>query len=365
MRKLDAKRVVVKIGTNTVCRSDGTIDQGYLEDVARQVRELYERRVQSIVVTSGAIGTGSAEMGLDGKNKDMAMKQACAAVGQAILMMAWRDAFRLHGMTVGQVLLTYGSFSNRARYLDLKKAIDELFRLGAVPVINENDVIATDEIDEVFGDNDKLSALVASKMDADLLILLTDVDGLYDRNPETDPDARLIPTVDEITKDIERIAGNRKNERSTGGMRTKINAAKVAMESGCNMVIANGHEPNVILRIVEGEELGTLFTPHVRYSNRERWIIFACPRGKLNIDEGAETAIRKGNSLLPCGILSVEGKFKKGEVVRINGMAKGMVNYSSAEIAAMVEACRLEKAEGRHNGHDRAVVESEDIVLHE
>lgn len=365
MRKLDAKRVVVKIGTNTICRADGTIDQGYLEDVARQVRELHGRGVQSIVVTSGAIGTGSAEMGLDGKNKDVAMKQACAAVGQAILMMAWRDAFRLHGMTVGQVLLTYGAFSSRARYLDLRKAIDELFRLGAVPIVNENDVIATDEIEEVFGDNDKLSALVASKMDADLLILLTDVDGLYDRNPETDSDARLIPTVDEITKGIERMAGTRKNERSTGGMRTKINAAKVAMESGCSMVIANGHEPSAIVRIVDGEELGTLFTPHVRYSNRERWIIFACPRGKLNIDEGAEKAIREGKSLLPCGILSVEGRFKKGEVVRINGMAKGVVNHSSSEIAAMVEACRREKAEGRHNGHDRAVVESEDIVLHD
>ncbi len=365
MRKLDAKRVVVKIGTNTICRDDGTVDQGYLEDVARQIGVLRERDVEAIVVTSGAIGSGSAELGLDGKNKDVAMKQACAAVGQGVLMMAWRDAFRRYGMNVGQVLLTYGAFSSRGRYLDLRKAIDEMFRLGVVPVVNENDVIATDEIEEVFGDNDKLSALVASKMDADLLLLLTDVDGLYDRNPETDPDARLIPTVDEITKDIERIAGSRKNERSTGGMRTKINAAKVAMESGCSMVIANGHEPNVIVRVVDGEEMGTLFTPHVRYSNRERWILFACPRGKLNIDEGAEEAIRNGNSLLPCGIVSVEGRFKRGEVVRINGLAKGMVNNSSTEIAAMVEACQREKAEGRHNGHDRAVVESADIVLHE
>ena len=365
MRRLAPRRVVVKIGTNTICREDGTVDQGYLEDVARQIWELQERGIQSIVVTSGAIGTGSAELGLDGKNKDIAMKQACAAVGQAILMMAWRDAFRAFGMSVGQVLLTYGAFSNRARYLDLRKAIDELFRLGVVPVVNENDVISTDEIEEVFGDNDKLSALVASKMDADLLILLTDVNGLYDRNPETDPDARLIPTVDEITKDIERIAGSRKNERSTGGMRTKISAARVAMESGCSMVIANGHEPNVIVRIVNGEELGTLFTPHVRYSNRERWILFACPRGKINIDEGAERAIRDGKSLLPCGIISVEGKFKKGEVVRINGIAKGVVDYSSAEIAEMVETCRREKAEGRHNGHDKAVVENENIVLHD
>ncbi|NLI73733.1 MAG: glutamate 5-kinase [Euryarchaeota archaeon] len=365
MRELDAERIVVKIGTNTICRADGTIDQNYLIDVARQVRELRNRGIQIIVVTSGAIGTGSAELGLDGKYKDIAMKQACAAVGQAILMMAWRDAFRLHGLSVGQVLLTYGAFSNRARYLELRKSMDELFRLGVVPIINENDVIATDEIDEIFGDNDKLSALVASKMDADLLILLTDVDGLYDRNPDNDPDARLIPTIDEITKDIERIAGNRKNERSTGGMRTKIDAARIAMESGCNMIIANGHKPNIIIRIVEGEELGTLFTPQVRYSNRERWIIFTPPRGKLNIDEGAESAIHNGMSLLPCGVLSVEGKFKKGDVVRINGVAKGIVNYSSREISEMVKICQLERKEGRHKGHDRAVIESSDIVIHQ
>ncbi len=240
MRDLNAKRIVVKIGTNTVCKGDGTVDQAYLDEVARQVVELGKKGIQSIVVTSGAIGSGSSELHLDGKNKDVAMKQVCAAVGQASLMLAWRDAFRRYDKSVGQVLLTYGAFSDRARYLDLRKAIDEMFRLGVVPVVNENDVIATDEIEEIFGDNDKLSALVASKMDADLLILLTDVDGLYDRNPEGDKDAHLIPTVDEVTKDIENIAGNRKNERSTGGMRTKINAAKIAMQSGCNMVIANG-----------------------------------------------------------------------------------------------------------------------------
>lgn len=365
MRKLDAKRVVVKIGTNTICRGDGTVDQAYLEDVARQVKELQLRGVQSIVVTSGAIGSGSSELGLDGKNKDVAMKQACAAVGQAILMMAWRDAFRRYGLKVGQVLLTYGAFSDRARYLDLRKAIDEMFRLGVVPVVNENDVIATDEIEEIFGDNDKLSALVASKMDADLLILLTDVDGLYDRNPEADRDAKLIPVVDEITKDIERIAGARKNERSTGGMRTKISAAKVAMDSGCGMVIANGHLPDAIVRVATGEELGTLFSPHARYTNRERWIIFACPRGKLVIDEGAERAVREGNSLLPCGIMAVEGRFKKGDVVRINAFAKGVVNLSSTEIAGLVEACQKEKEAGRRNGNGRAVVSSENIVLHE
>jgi len=362
MRDLHAKRIVVKIGTNTICKGDGTVDQDYIDDVARQVVELESRGVQSIVVTSGAIGSGSSELRLDGKNKDVAMKQACAAVGQAILMLAWRDAFRKHGKSVGQVLLTYGAFSDRARYLDLRKAIDEMFRLGVVPVVNENDVIATDEIEEIFGDNDKLSALVASKMDADLLILLTDVDGLYDRNPEGDKDAHLIPTVDEITKDIEAIAGSRKNERSTGGMRTKINAAKISMQSGCSMVIANGHAQDVISRVATGEELGTLFTARSHYTNRERWILFACPRGKVTVDEGAERALRDGRSLLPCGIVAVEGKFKKGEVVRINAFAKGLVNCSSTEMNALVQKSRQDKAAGK-NGNGNAVISSENIVM--
>ncbi len=181
-----------------------------------------------------------------------------------------------------------------------------------IPIVNENDVIATDEIEEVFGDNDKLSAMVASKMDADLLMLLTDVDGLYDRNPEMDKDARLIPTVDEITKDIERIAGGNKNARSVGGMSTKIVAAKIAMQSGCNTVIANGQLEDVIVKVVRGEEMGTLFTSQSKYTNRQRWILFASPRGKIVVDEGAEKALRSGKSLLPCGIIAVEGRFKKG-----------------------------------------------------
>ncbi|MGD1060531.1 MAG: glutamate 5-kinase [Methanomassiliicoccales archaeon] len=364
MRELSPKRVVVKIGTNTICGADGRVDQTYLENVARQVMALRLRGVETILVTSGAIGSGSSELGLDGRQKDVAMKQACAAVGQATVMMAWRDAFKRHGKTVGQVLLTYGAFSDRIRYLNLKKAIEEMFRLGVVPVVNENDVISTDEIEEVFGDNDKLSALVASKIDADLLILLTDVDGLYDRNPEVDPEAKLISTVDKITKDIERAAGANRNERSVGGMRTKLSAAKVAMASGCNMVVANGSINDVILRIVNGEEIGTLFTAKSRYSNRERWILFAAPRGRLEIDRGAEKALRSGKSLLPCGVVSSTGRFKEGDVVRINGFAKGVVNFSSKELPELIDRCKAEKANG--NGkvtNDKVVVGRENIVL--
>ncbi|MFA5313462.1 MAG: glutamate 5-kinase [Methanomassiliicoccales archaeon] len=363
MRDLKAKRIVVKVGTNTLCKSEGGIDDVYIEGLAEQIIEMEKLGVQTILVTSGAIGSGSSELGLDGINKDMAMKQACAAVGQATLMMAYRDIFKMYGKSVGQVLLTYGAFSDRIRYLNLKKAIDEMFKLGVVPIVNENDVIATDEIADVFGDNDKLSALVASKMDADLLILLTDVDGLYDRNPLTDENAKLIRIVDEITPEIEHMAGGRKNERSTGGMRTKINAAKISMTSGCNMVIANGALDNVVLRIVKGEEIGTLFTAKKVYSNKQRWILFASPKGKVELDEGAQKAVRDGRSLLACGIVNIDGKFKAGDVIRIDGFAKCITKCSSEEIAELVQSCRGEHTNGK--GNNNIVAENTDIIMTE
>lgn len=364
MRAIDAKRIVVKIGTNIICNSDGTIDKKYIADVARQIIELEKRNIQTIIVTSGAIGTGSAELGLDGKQKSIAEKQACAAVGQPTVMLAYHEAFKKYGKSVGQVLLTYGAFSDRKRYLDLRRTMDELFSLGAIPIVNENDVISTDEIEEVFGDNDKLSALVASKIDADLLLMLTDVDGLYDRNPEFDKNARLISEIDEITKDIERMAGTKKNERSVGGMKTKLAAAKIATQSGCSMIIANGRVENVILRAVRGEEIGTLFTPKKRYSNKERWILFGSPRGKLFIDSGAERALREGKSLLPWGIDAIEGRFKEGDIVRIGDFAKGIVNYSSSELSKLKEECISERKAGlKKNGGNRVVVDNENIVL--
>jgi len=362
MRDLKPKRIVVKVGTNTLCKSDGSVDVDYIEGLAEQVIELEKLGTQTMIVTSGAIGSGSSELGLDGMNKDVAMKQACAAVGQATLMMAYRDVFKMYGKSVGQVLLTYGAFSDRVRYLNLKKAIDEMFRLGVVPVVNENDVIATDEIEDIFGDNDKLSALVASKMDADLLILLTDVDGLYDRNPLSDENAKLIRVVDEITPEIESMAGGRKNQRSTGGMRTKINAAKIAMTSGCNMVIANGSIENVVARIVKGEEIGTLFTAKKVYSNKQRWILFASPKGKIDIDDGAEKAVRDGRSLLACGILAIDGKFKAGDVVRIGTFAKGITKCSSDEMLELAQKCKAEHANGS-KGNNHVVSENTDIIL--
>jgi len=367
MRDISATRVVIKIGTNTICRDDGKVDSEYLESIARQVVELERMGVQSIVVTSGAIGSGSSELGLDDIQKDIPHKQACAAVGQAALMLTYREVFARYGRSVGQLLLTYNAFSDRKVYLNLRKTVDALFELGVIPVINENDVISTDEIGDTFGDNDKLSALVASKVDADLLILLTDVDGLYDRNPEMDEDARFIDTVDEITKDIELMAGDGRNGRSKGGMKSKINAARIAMGSGCNAVIANGRTEDVILRIVQGESVGTLFSAKALYTNRERWILYASPRGKITVDAGAEKALKDEGSLLPCGITSVEGRFKAGDVVRLGTFAKGVVNFPSGEIMQLKAGCEKEK---RKNGNgkvrnDSVVVDHCNIVFHD
>jgi len=364
MRDIKAKRIVVKVGTNTLCKRDGTLDFRYIDDLARQIVQLDKKKVQSIIVTSGAIGSGSSELGLKGRQTDIAEKQACAAVGQTTVMLAYRDAFKRYGKGAGQILLTYGAFSDRERYISLRKTIDELFRMGVVPIVNENDVISTDEIEESFGDNDKLSALVASKVDADLLIMLTDVDGLYDRNPLKDKGARLIGTVDEITKDIERIAGASRNKRSVGGMKTKITAAKIAMQSGLHMVIANGRLDDVVLRIAKGEEIGTLFTPTKRYSNKERWILFASPRGQIFVDSGAEKALREGKSLLPIGIDGVEGDFEDGDVVRIGDFAKGVTNFSSEKISDLKRICRDDKKTGiKRTGKGRVVVSNDSIVI--
>ncbi len=366
MRDLSVTRAVIKIGTNTICDEEGNVDSVYLDGIARQVLELERMGIQSIIVTSGAIGSGSSELGLDDVQKDIPHKQACAAVGQAALMLTYREVFARHNKSVGQLLLTYDAFSDRKVYLNLRKTVDALFELGVIPIVNENDVISTDEIGATFGDNDKLSALVASKVDADLLILLTDVDGLYDRNPETDKDARFIDTVDEITKDIEMMAGGGTSGRSRGGMKTKINAARIAMGAGCNTVIANGRVKDVIVRIVRGESVGTFFSAKALYSNRERWILYASPRGKIMVDAGAEEALRDGGSLLPCGITSVEGRFKEGDVVRLGTFAKGVVNFPSGEIMQLKAECEKEKRKGKHKVHNGSVVMDHcNIVFHE
>jgi glutamate 5-kinase len=327
-----AKRIVIKIGTATLSKAGG-IDKDYVRGIARQIADLRSEGRQVLLVTSGAIGMGAGPLKLKGPVVDLKLRQACAAVGQPLLMHEYNTAFAELGLVDSQVLLTAEVLSKRKSYLNLRNAIETLLTLGVVPILNENDSVSTDEIGTAFGDNDKLSALVASKIDADLLILLTDIDALYDKDPRTHPDAKPIHVVEEITSDIIKAAGKKGSAYSTGGMKTKIEAAKIAATAGCRIVLAHGREPNVLSRILAGEQIGTLFLPKgEKLPNRKRWILHSRPEGTIYIDDGAMAALKKKKSLLPKGITKIEGTFGVGAVVMINTQAKAVTSLSSAEL---------------------------------
>ena len=357
-----ATRIVVKIGTNTLAK-DGGVNTAYVRQVARQISGLMKGGRQVVIVTSGAIGMGVGQLGPGAKPKDMKMRQACAAVGQPLLMQEYRKAFARFGVTVGQVLLTAEVLNHRKTYLNLRNSIETLLGLGVIPVVNENDSVSTDEIGTAFGDNDKLSALVASKIDADLLIMLSDIDGLYDKDPRKSKDAKLIATVYEITAALEQNAGGKGSEYATGGMKTKLAAAKIAASAGCRMVLSHGKVKDVINRIIDGEEIGTLFMPKRKLSNRKRWILNSAAVGTIEVDEGAMRAIRNNKSLLPSGIKGIKGTFDAGSVVMINAEAKAVASLSSSQLRAIA---------GKHSSEIRKVLgpgtrdvaaTPEDIVL--
>ena len=247
----NAKRMVIKIGTSVLTKND-SVDVAYVRKIAAQVSSLLEADRQVVIVSSGAIGMGAGQLELEGKVKGMKMRQACAAIGQPLLMQEYRKSFLRHKVTVAQVLLTAEVLNHRKTYLNLRNSIETLLDLKSVPILNENDSVSTDEIGTAFGDNDKLSALVASKIDADLLIMLSDIDALYDKNPQKYADARPIPAVFEITEQIVKNAGGKGSKYATGGMKTKIEAAKIASNAGCRIVLADGRLKNVITRIFAG-----------------------------------------------------------------------------------------------------------------
>ena len=342
----DTQRVVIKIGTNILTK-DTSVDVAYVRRVARQISSLIDTGRQVVVITSGAIGMGAGQLDLTDKIKDMKMRQACAAIGQPLLMAEYRKAFARHGVTVGQVLLTAEVLNHRKTYLNLRNSIETLLKLGVVPILNENDSVSTDEIGSAFGDNDKLSALVASKIDADLLIMLTDIDALYDKNPREFPGAKPIPTVVEITDQIARHAAGKGSRLATGGMKTKIEAARIASNAGCKIVLANGGARNVIGRIMAGEQIGTIFLPKRKLSNRARWILNSAPAGVIRIDNGAIRALSNRKSLLPSGVVSVEGTFDAGAVVMLNDNAKAVTSLSSAQIKAVA---------GKHSSQVRTLL---------
>ncbi len=356
------KRVVIKIGTHTLTKDTG-IDAAYFRTVAAQVASLLQSGRQVVIVTSGAIGMGAGQLELAGKPKDMKMRQACAAIGQPLLMQEYRKAFLHHDVTVAQVLVTAEVLNNRKTYLNLRNAIETLLDMNIVPVLNENDCVSTAEIGTAFGDNDKLSALVASKIDADLLIMLTDIDALYDRDPNKHGDAKPISSVFEITSEIVRNAGGSGSRHATGGMRTKIEAARIASQAGCRLVLANGRAKGVIDRIMAGEEIGTIFMPKRKLSNRARWIINSRPAGTVHIDEGAMQALRNRKSLLPSGVVSVEGDFQAGDVVLLNDAAKAVTSLASTQLEALAGRHSTEIKKLLGPDHRDVVAIPEDIVF--
>ena len=347
-RVCDAKRVVVKFGSNLFFNEGGVIALGrifsFIEDIA--AARLAGRQV--IVVSSGAVALGADALKMKSSNASLAQKQALAAVGQSRLMNLYEQGFAKYGLTAAQVLLTEEDFSSRKRYLNLRHTLTTLLEMGVIPVINENDTVSTTELEvtdrsPTFGDNDKLSALVMSKLEAAVLILLSDVDGLFTDNPRENPDAGFVPEVHEITADILGLAG-RKSARGRGGMATKLQAARIAMDSGGVAIIANGMTTGILRRVLNGENVGTLFEGKTgSLSEKRRWIAFASAvSGRIHINEGALDAITKRNaSLLYAGVTRIENEFERGDVVSIMGpnkqeVARGIVNYSSADASKLI-----------------------------
>jgi len=341
----DLKKIVLKIGTSSLSNEDGSFNRRLTEDIARQVAELRQLGKTIIIVSSGAIGIGVIELNMQTRPREIPLRQAAAAVGQNILMQEWMMAFKKHDLKVAQILLTYEAFSNRMTYLNLRNSISALLDAGVVPIINENDPICVHEIEATFGDNDKLSAMVASKVEAELLILLSDIDGLYNKNPKKNEDAKLISTVEKITPEIESYGGSPTSTKGVGGMRTKIEAAKITSMAGCHMVIANSAVEDVVIKVSGGENIGTLFLAHNgKFKNRTRWIILSKASGKLIVDNGAKDAVKKGMGLLPSGIVEVAGTFDRGDIIEIESegkvFAKGITDYTSSE---------LNKIKGKHS----------------
>jgi glutamate 5-kinase len=332
------RRLVVKVGTGLITRPGLGPDPERIAALAAELASVREGR-ELVLVTSGAIATGMARLTLPERPRTIPEKQAAAAVGQSALMWHYEQAFKRHGVPVGQVLLTAHDISDRARYLNARNTLLALLRFGVLPVVNENDTVAVEEIK--VGDNDNLSALVASLIDADLLVLLTDVDGLYTSDPARDPAAVKLDTVDAITAEIERLVWRGTGAGSVGGMATKLQAAQKAAAAGVPMVIASGRTQGVLARILKGEAAGTYFAPKAdRLGARKRWIAFAVPpHGRLAVDAGARAALTQhGKSLLPSGIAKVEGDFAAGEVVGLvsdgddREFARGLVNFDADEL---------------------------------
>lgn len=355
----EARRVVIKLGTAVVMHEEGGVALNRFNSFVEAIAGLKREGREVLIVSSGAVGLGAERLGIARRPQLLPLKQACAAVGQGRLMSLYSEAFDRLGVNTAQLLLTEEDFSNRRRYLNLRSTITRLLDLGVIPIINENDTVSTAELEAVgaashvkvnFGDNDKLSALVASKIEADLLIILTDVEGLYTANPGSATDAKLIRVVEEVTAEVEALAAEARAGRAgRGGMKTKLEAARIATRSGCAVMIAGGKIENVIARIFSGESLGTLFLPSAAIRGRRRWIAFATTvKAAIVVNDGARRAlVERKASLLAAGVAEVRGSFERGDAVSIldeqgREFARGIVNYSSAE-ARKISGLRSDK----------------------
>ena len=338
------RRLVAKFGTNLLTSGTGHLDLEIMATLVEQVSQLHSQGHEVIIVSSGAVAAGRQKLGLAKERKDVPFKQVLASVGQNQLMHAYEQLFSKHNITVAQALLTKSDLSDRAGYLNARNTLLTLIELGVICIVNENDVVATDELGELkFGDNDNLSAMVANLVDADLLALLTDIDGLYTADPHHNSEAKLIPMVEKIDTKIEQIASKTATPHGVGGMSTKAEAAKLATSTGVTVVIANGQIPDALRQIVSGESFGTIFPARTsKLESKKRWMLSGlASKGRLIIDRGAVTALRKQNkSLLPAGITGVEGKFRRGDVVDIldsdgNHIGCGIPNYNYKDIATI------------------------------
>jgi len=364
------RRLVVKIGSGLITTPRVGVDDKRIDALAADIAAARRDR-EVVLVTSGAIVTGMARLGLAERPRTIPEKQAAAAVGQSALMWHYDAAFKRHDIAVGQVLLTAQDISDRARYLNARNTLRMLLELSVLPIVNENDTVAVEEIK--VGDNDNLSALVASLIDADLLVLLTDVDGLYTADPAVAANARKIDTVDAVTDDVLKLVWDRQGRVSVGGMATKLEAAQKAAASGIPMVIASGGEEGALTRLLAGEPVGTYFAPKAdRLTARKRWIAFAVPpQGRLTVDAGALRALRdEGRSLLPSGVVEVGGDFAAGEVVAVIAQAdgreigRGLVNFDAADLRK-IRGAKTRQIEERlgYRGVDEVIHRDNLVIL--
>ena len=340
MRNLEkVKNIIVKIGSSSLCDQNGNIDKEKILNLIQQIAYIKRKNIKITLVSSGAINAGVHIMNLKQRPDTIPQKQALAAIGQASLKQIYEDLFSLFKLKCAQILLNHDDFDDRKRLMNFNNAMQAIIDYDVVPIINENDTLAVDEIK--VGDNDTLASMIVPAVNADLVIIVSDIDGLYDDNPHTNKDAKLISNVAGITKTIENMAKDASSKVGTGGMITKIKAAKICNEFGCDLAIVNGNQPNVLIDLLEGKEVGTYFdsTPVRHLSSRQHWIMYrSMPKGKIIVDDGARLAlVNKHTSLLPKGIVNVEGNFLMSQIVDIvdcnnDLIARGIANYSSDEI---------------------------------